>query len=309
VAVGASTVVLDTVNQAVVVDGDSFAIGDATRGEIEAALGVGVADGENTFWSNHCAERLQLQYADDVDTGADLFEGTASAGDVLARVVVLEDGTASTSAGTSLGDTRAAAVAAEATSVTHDRSGLTLDFSPSKGLLVVSRGGNVVGITLARAQDADYWSLPIDLPEGVVGGITIGDATFNDVTDVLGDGFDAESRVSFAGPIGDVFARVRIYPALGVRLVGVCLFGACGTGSDVSQIALSPPYMGLTSDAIPVGIGSSRADVDAALGTGETNEDGITVYDTQPEAVGVVFTQAEDCVERAAAIILGYVPF
>jgi hypothetical protein len=113
--------------------------------------------------------------------------------------------------------------------------------------------------------------------------------------------------VSISAGALTVNARVRVYPALGVRLVGVCLFGACPSSSDITQVVLSPPFMGLTSDTVPVGIGSSRADVDAALGvSGVTNEDGITVYETSPNEVGVIFMEADDCVERAVAIVLGY---
>ena len=60
-----------------------------------------------------------------------------------------------------------------------------------------------------------------------------------------------------------------------------------------------------------LGLGSTHADIDAALGPGDAPDaNGVVVYGdvglTEPPALGVLYTQDADCVERAAAFLMNY---
>jgi hypothetical protein len=70
---------------------------------------------------------------------------------------------------------------------------------------------------------------------------------------------------------------------------------------------VSPPFFGKDAG---VGIGSTRADLEADVGTGA--EDGDVIVYGNPglfgtgDALGVVYVVDSQCVERAAAFVFNY---
>lgn len=300
-------------DSALLADGAALVLGVATRAEVEAALGgPGITVGDNAFRATYCSHRLALHYVDDVNPSG-IFEGGASAGDVLVRVVTLSGARASASNGAELGGARAGEAARLASPSAYATATGGYDVSPSDGLALVSdAGGAVISMTLFSPQPIDGWALPIDVAAGRVGvsGAQVGKGrTFAHASGVLGSSFEREGIQSLTSLL-DV--QVRSYAAFGIRLAGVCsrVFPnqPCDETNESDSVVLSPPFLGQSAEGLRLGL--SEAEVETLLGSpGRASADNpdLKVYDdTGGEALGVVYVDDAACVPRAAALVLAY---
>ena len=124
---------------------------------------------------------------------------------------------------------------------------------------------------------------------------------------LLGSAFDTTGVLTIAGRFGSVDVQVRIWAAAGIRVAGAG-DGACGENTAISSITLSPPFLGKDGT---VGIGSTRAEVEADVGAGTVSGDVVVYGDEDPfglgdPALGVVYVEDTQCVERAAALVFNY---
>jgi len=278
-------------------------VGTSTRADVEAAIGTGLADAVNPFRVTYCGLAARVEYVD--ADGAIALTGAAAATDRVARVLTL-NGASAAALGVSIGaappDT-----AATATVTVGDGD---IRFYAADGLSLLSAGGLVTQITAFRPQDRDVWTIPLTLASDEQSLQNVDrDSTFGDAAALLGTAHDAQGVIAVGGIVGNVL--VRIWASAGVRIAGRCgsnCANADATGID--SITLSPPFLGKDAG---VGIGSSRAEVEADVGTGEgPDSNNVVVYgDEDPlgfndPALGVVYVQDTQCVERAAALIFNY---
>jgi hypothetical protein len=290
--------------------GATLVVGQATRAEVEALLGA-PAPGDNAFRARHCEHGLRVEYVDDKD-GND-FEGEGSSGDLVARVVALEDALLTSSNGVIPGITRAAAQAALSATVSHDLPGGGLDADLTGGMLAGSdESGAVASVALFRPQQGDAFALAVNVASARLGPAGRGVAQGSSVTGaeaLLGTAFDAEGRVRVrVNALVTLNYWVRIYAAFGVRLVALCTSSPCGPNANVQQIIVSPPFAGADQQ---LSIGATRADFEARFGAGSPSAqaDNLTRYAgsaTGGRELGVAYLQGADCTERAAALVLNY---
>lgn len=295
------------------INGTTFEVGTATRGEIETALGVAVNDATNPFRAYLCDSRLDLRFVDDIDNDG-LFEGNATADDVLSRVLTMSDSPATTSGGVSVGGTRAAATASMTAPTTHAGQGFDFDFDFDQGFSVRSQNGTVHAISLFLPQANDFVAMTFSPTELSLtdGTITVGlDSDDDDVEDALGSNWDTEAIVQEAQ--FNSFATARVYGAYGIRVGNICAFGNCGS---VDTFILSSPFLGVDSSGI--GLGSTQDEVEAiygvvnrTVGESENADENVHVYRPDPNddeiEVGVLYVQDEDCTKRVAAIVLPHI--
>jgi hypothetical protein len=111
---------------------------------------------------------------------------------------------------------------------------------------------------------------------------------------------------------------IRIWASAGIRMVGRCpLLSNCSDPGavQIDTITLTPPFLGRDAG---VGIGSSRAEVEADVGSGAARDDnGVVVYGDPSltdflqrrgaTALGVVYAQDSACVERAVGLVFNYI--
>jgi len=159
-------------------------------------------------------------------------------------------------------------------------------------------------VTAFKPQAGDVWTLPIGLAADAqdIGGLGRG-STFGAFAERLGDAWDTTGEITLAG--GFIRVQVRIWAAAGVRIAGTCSRGACDETTTVSNVTLSPPFVGQDGS---LGIGATRADLEASVGTG-ADDDGVIVYGEPSQtgdALGVVYVRDTQCVERAAAFVFNY---
>lgn len=283
----------------------NLVIGEATRADVEAAFGTPLA-GDNPFRAWYCAYGVRVEYVDDLS--GDVFEGNGSPYDVVARVVTLPGVQLSSGFGVTPGQTRAAAQAALTSPVSVDLESTSFDASASDGLSVVSSDGVVTSVALFKPQSAAGWNVPVDPAVAALGQgpsrIAIG-STLASADALLGTSWDVQGRVDF-----NQFLRVmvRSYVAFGIRIVASCpLAGPCAANNaNIQQIALSPPFVGATSQGIR--LGSSEADVVQVYGAGTPSQDNenLLVYDLGNNDLGIAFVTDTSCVRRVAGLVLGY---
>ncbi len=105
----------------------------------------------------------------------------------------------------------------------------------------------------------------------------------------------------------------RIYGAFGIRVGNICAFGNC---NSIDTFILSSPFLG--TDANGIGLGSTEAEVEAVYGdenrtAGDNPDPNANVHVYRPDLndddieLGILYVQDEDCVKRAAAIVLPYI--
>jgi hypothetical protein len=286
------------------IDGDTITIGTSTRREVDAALGTGVVDGDNAFRVYHCQSGVLVQYVD--ADGTLSTEPAASSSDVVARIVTVTG--ANAAAGTArLGEL---APTVEGATVADVGDG-EIRFSRVAGRsFLVDAAGVLTQIAAFKPQTGDLgnpgiWTLPIGLANDAQDLNNLGrGATFADFDALLGSDWDT------TGEIGLVLAtvQVRIWASAGIRIAGVCEGGfaaVCDETTPVSNVTLTPPFFGRDG---ALGIGATRAEIEAETGTG-TVDGGVVVYgDPSPsgDALGVVYVQDSACVDRAAAFVFNY---
>lgn len=286
----------------------TLVIGEATRTQVEAALGApGITVGDNAFRSFHCAQRVVAYYVDDLQSGK--FQGAASAGDVLARVVTLADANANITNGVTIGGSRDDERAKLASYTSHEFAAGGFDVSPGEGVSLLSDDvGTVTSVTLFTPQSEDRWGLPIDVVTARIGegnGAFGNSDSFAEGDVALGTAWDQQGVTNLVPFVLD--AQARIYSAFGVRIAGTCSAGQCDASSTVSSIAISPPFFGRTAEGI--GIGSTRAEVEAAYGAGMASAERPSLfrYNTSGSLdVGIAYVPDESCVERVVGIVLNY---
>jgi hypothetical protein len=288
------------------VAGAALAVGTTRRADVEVALGSGTPDAENPFRVTYCSRGVSVQYVDGDGTIEQAPSPTGS--DVLARVLTLPGAAASAANGAQIGEPPPNATPTARVAV---GAGEMLFFAPAGLSVLLDDAGDVVQLTAYRAQDRDIWTLPLVLrsDEQSLGGVARG-ATFAELADVLGDAPDATGVVTLSRGAGQVFVQVRIWASAGIRVAGLCDGGVCNESTEISSITVSPPFLGRDQ---ALGIGSTRAEVDAAVGTTGSLDGNVVVYG-EPDlfgfgdpALGVVFVQDTQCVERAAAFVMNYV--
>ena len=286
---------------AVTVGGTTFTVGTTTRAEVNTALGEGVADVANAFRVTHCPNRLVFQYVD--ADGALTTEPAAAGADVLSRVLTLADSTATATNGAAIGGAVPDGIPTASAPV---GDGEIRFFGPGGLQLLVDSSGDVAQLGAFLPQTANAWTLPITLESDDQALSTlVKGSTFAEANALLGDAFDANGVVDAGGFIGNV--QVRIWSSSGVRIAGLCGRDPCSDTTEISSITLSPPFFGKDGS---VGIGATRAEVELDVGTG-TEDGNVIVYGDSSgfgdPALGVIYVQDTDCVERAAAFIFGYV--
>lgn len=295
------------------INGTTFQIGTATRGEIETALGVAVIDDTNPFRAYLCNSRLDLRFVDDIDEDG-LFEGNATPEDVLSRVLTMSDSPAATSGGVSLGASQTAATATMTAPTNHTGQGFDFDFDFDQGFSVRSQGGVVQAISLFLPQANDFVAMTFSptaftLSDGTTT-VGLGDDD-DDIEAALGSSWDTEAIVQEAQ--FNSFATARVYGAYGIRVGNICAFGNCGS---VDTFILSSPYLGV--DANGIGLGSTQTEVEAiygvfnrTVGESENEDENVHVYRPDPQddeiEVGVLYVQDEDCIKRVAAVVLPHI--
>lgn len=294
---------------ALVVGGTTLSLGTATRGQVEAALGgAGLAVGDNVFRAYHCAHRVVLHYVDDLDNNGEFFQGVASAGDVLSRVVTLPLADVTASNGVVQGGARATERAKLTGASSYDLTAGGYDVSAADGMALVSdASGTVANLTLFKPQAADLWGLSVDVANARIGSgnTALGkNDTFAEADAALGTAYDQQgmTEVNFLAD-----AQVRIYGAFGVRIAGVCTSNTpCSPQTTIQSIVLSPPFLGETADGL--GLGASQAEIEAVYGQGSPSPDNadLLVYELGNNDLGVVYIEDEACVRRAAALVLAY---
>jgi hypothetical protein len=292
----------------VTVGASTVTIGTSTRATVEAGLGVGQADGGNDFRVAYCGQGILVQY---VDNDGTLSTSPAAAGtDVVARVLTL-DGAAANGFGATIG--QAPPERAATTTATLDGGGELRFFAEDGGSIVVA-DGVVTQITAFKAQPGNVWTLPLTLENDSqsLSTLTRG-RTFADAAAVLGGAHDAQGVVSVP-VLGNTL--VRIWAAAGVRIAGRCSSNCANpNATQIDSITLSPPYFGRDGG---VGIGSTRAALEADIGTGAgPDENGLVVYGDPSvsdfllrrgdTALGVAYAQDSDCVERVVGLVFNYV--
>ncbi|HEY4223788.1 MAG TPA: hypothetical protein VGO62_20670 [Myxococcota bacterium] len=291
-------------NPAVVIDnGAPISVVGGTRQSVVAALGAGVNDGAsgtaagNVFHVDYCAAGIQVQYVD----GDGTFDAASGAGantDVIARIQTLP--------GASL---TAPSVLATGS---YSAGGGTVSFDAAKGVEEISdAGGALQSLVLFQPQPGDNWgshlALNLSPDHESLGSLSLGD-TFGDAIALLGDNFDADGTTEIDVGI-TITVRIVIWASTGIRLAGICQH-ACDDNVTLNSIDLAPPFLGV--DGSGVGLGASKADLEAELGAGDgPDSNGITVYGStglQHKPLGVLYVQDSQCTERVATVIMGYTP-
>lgn len=279
--------------------GGSITLGQSSRAQVEALLGPGLVDDDNPWRAHYCAAGVRLQYVD--ADGTLSTSPSASSQDKVARVLTLAGVTASAqSPSATLG---AAAPSSSPTAVVPVGSGAVRYYGPEGISLGVDGDGQVTQIGAFRAQDRDVWTLPLTLrADGQELSTLARGSSFADATAILGDDWDGTGEIN----LGFLRYQARVWYAAGVRIVGRCATSGCDEQTTISSFTLSPPFGG-TDDGI--GIGSSRAQLEAHLGETGTDEGDIVYYGTSSatgDALGVVYVKDADCVEYAAGFVFNY---
>jgi hypothetical protein len=151
-----------------------------------------------------------------------------------------------------------------------------------------------------NANQGRLLPLALDSQSLSVGTLTLGSSTFANITDELGGHAEMTAPITVAGAVPQQF-NVRVFRSLGIQVAGACST-TCTDQALISSIALTKPFLGATAGGL--GVGSSKAAFDSALGAGappDANE--MSLY---PNGVGVLFAGADDCEQRAVMIVLGY---
>jgi hypothetical protein len=291
--------------------GGQVSIGTSDRSDVEAVLGAGVSVEGNEFRVNYCSDGVRIDYVAHVNNG--VFADGSSQSDRVARIVTLPNSNVVTNANISIGDSRAAALSATTgVPTTYESGSATFDFYGALGLQFVSSGGGVTRLVLFKPQAVDGWGNSVDLLNGSLASLTNASDTlvldsddFGDVSDFFGDNFDAEGIYEVQEGIVTVKIWIRIYAAFGLRFAGVCsLFGSCDPNTDISSIVISDPFAGVDDNGL--GLGSTRQDIEAEIGSGSEEEPGFYVYDSQKD-LGVYYMESANCEETAASFVLNYV--
>ena len=293
-------------------NGDTISVGTSRRSDVESALGSGTPFGENEFRIIYCTLGIRIEYVAADQTG-NISENTSS-NDKVARIVTLSNSNAQTDDGSTIGDLRSEVIANQsgASYESYQRGAYTFDFYGSSGLQYVFRDDSLVSIALFRPQSVDGWGLGMDLMEAQILSadgqdvlLETGSSDFNDVSDVLGSGFDSEGVFEIQQGIATIRVWIRVYAAFGLRFAGICsLFGSCDEDAELSSIVVSSPFMGV--DANGLGLGSSREEVEASVGEGNEEEPSFYVYSGQND-LGVYYSEDLECEEAASSFLLDYV--
>ncbi len=278
-------------------------MGEATRLDVQTALGFGDDTNGNAFRQVHCDLKLQLQYVD--DTTGDDFDGAPNGDDLLVRVITTPGspatlGSAGLADGASLSDAQSAIGGASV-----QRAGATLLIDGQAGTSAFVIGDVVDHLAIFIPQTTAPWDLPFDLDAATLGAgtsaVSTGDNDMDDLPPLLGP----PTRQGIAqGDLLLVDAWISTWPALGVRGAGACpVLGACDDSINVTSILLSSPFMG--SAEADLGLWSTKEDVDAHFGSSGTEIDGLTVYSGATDTA-FLYTDAADCTLRVAGIVLDY---
>lgn len=276
-------------------------IGEATRLDVQTALGFGDDTNGNAFRQVHCDLRVQLQYVD--DTTGDAFDGAPNGDDLLARVVTTAGSPATLATltdGASLADAEGVIGG-----VSIHRAGATLVVDGEAGASAFVVGDVVDHLGLFIPQTTASWDLPFNIDGASLGDgaaeVNTSDGDLDDLPPLLG----APTKQGIAeGDVLLVDAWISTWPALGVRGAGACpVLGDCDDTVGLTSILLSSPFMGSAESGL--GLWSTKADVDAHFGSSGTEVDGLTVYSGGTD-VAFVFTDAEDCTLRVAGLVLDY---
>jgi hypothetical protein len=298
-----SVVIAGGASPTVTTGGAVITIGQSTRTVVEDGLGVGVAE-LNGFRVVYCDAGIVVQYVD--NDGSLSTTQTAGPVDVVARVLTLNGATASsTSPAMSVGGATAASPGA---ATSGDVGGVSVYHTTGISALTNAAGSVTSLIAFKPQVSAAAWTLPLTLTDDKstqsLGSLTPAGQSFAQAEAVLGDAYDAQGEIQVNN-----FIRlfVRIYASTGIRLAGICN-GGCSENTAISQITVSPPFLGTTTGG--VGIGSPRTDVEGVVTSTATDGDVTSYGNTSPfggGGLGVVYIEDSFCVERAAAYVLNYV--
>lgn len=274
----------------------------------------------NTFALLYCGEGLILYYSDNLnDTPAD--EGMPSGEDQLYKITAFGNFLGGT-AGVSIGDQATEAATAfgaadfEGTTVTALGEIATYWFYNSgHSLLFVDN--EIVAMSLFRAQLPGTVDQTMDFAAATVGsiqashsGVLATGSTLTQIRATFGDAPDAEGETAVTIGTNNVNLVVLSYSALGLRFSGGATQIQSGDSRRILSTIVSIPFQGRDSNGI--GIGSSRAEMNAAFGPPvgtETGESGVTLhrYLTGNRKTGVVYAEDSTCVERIAMIALNLI--
>ena len=273
----------------------------STRGDVKRLLGA-VGDAvDSPFTRAYCASGLVIDY---VRSPLRLADSLGRESDQVARI---------RSVGVRAATMDCALVVGLPWTATSLRGSAPATFYPARD------GGDDfayyedVGLELARKNDviesiAAYvggtreprgTALHLGPDALALGSLTIGSTHIEVANGELGGFTSIDSQLDVPTSAGDQTLKYRQYRQYGIQLAEPC-HGPC---SGLSTIVVTEPFHGV--DAHGVGVGSERADVEAALGapTGRDHE-GVTPYG---ERIGVVYGRSRaDCRERARAIVIGY---
>jgi hypothetical protein len=248
-----------------------------------------------------------VQYVD--ADGSISSTAVAATTDRVARVLTF-NGAAATAVGASIGSAPPVR-AATATATVGDGD---IRFFATDGISLLTSGGVVSQVTAFKVQDRDVWTLPLTLESNDQRLSTLTrDGTFGAAAALLGSAHDAEGVIAVGGVVGNVL--VRIWSSAGIRIAGRCGSSCVSNpnGAGIDSITLSPPFLGRDAG---VGIGSTRAELEADVGAANNNgaadENGIVVYGDEDllgfgdPALGAVYAQDSQCTERVVGLLFNY---
>jgi hypothetical protein len=280
-----------------------FAIGSA-RSDVEAALGNSGDDVGDSLHKRFCDVGLQLEFARKPGRP----DSIAAPTDILVSLKTLPGATASSpQCVVAIGQLWTnPPLFGEETVVHQTAAGTSVVIYGDLGIeAVLDRGGYVQEIELVFPEVPladDARSLPIGLGAQTLslGTLTLGTSTFANIGGALGGQAEVTDPITIPATTPQEF-DVQVFRSLGIQLAGPC-DASCSDGSLITSVALTEPFLGVTSQGL--GVQSTRADFDSALGTGSAvDSNGFVAYSN---GVAVLFSEADDCSERAAMVVLGY---